>query len=91
MTATVISLAQVRVMRNCRQILEANQRTLAHVDDLRRAHHSLAESLGSVRDGLESFHDSLDDSLARLRASGLAQQKIMERIERIQASSSAFR
>ncbi|WP_404381936.1 hypothetical protein [Caenispirillum salinarum] len=91
MSASVVSLAQARVQRNCRMIQESNQRTLGHVRDLQKAQRSLASSLDTVRDGLVEFSDALDGSIQRLHDSGARQQRIMDRIERIQASSDAFR
>lgn len=91
MTATVVSLAQVRVQRNCRRILDSNRQTLQHVESLRDAHRSIADSLDNVRDGLVEFSDSLGRSIERLRDSGRRQQSIMDRIEEIQRCSSAFR
>jgi hypothetical protein len=91
MTADIVLLAHVRVQRNCRMIQDANTRTLVHVHELQRAQHSLSSSLEAVRDGLLDFSDALDGSIRRLHDSGARQQRIMQRIERIQARSAAFR
>lgn len=91
MTGTVISLAHARVQRNCRRILDSNSQTLRHVESLRDAHRSIADSLDSVRDGLVEFSDSLGRSIEQLRDSGRRQQTIMDRIEEIQRQSAAFR
>lgn len=90
MTAEIVSLARVRVQRNCRLIQDSNKRTIAHVRDLQKAHESLVSSLDTVRDGLMEFSDALDGSIQRLHDAGERQQQIMARIERIQASSKAF-
>ncbi|GAA0584827.1 hypothetical protein [Caenispirillum bisanense] len=91
MTGTVISLAHVRVQRNCRRILESNRETLANVETLRRAHRSIADSLDTMRDGLVDFSDSLGRSIEQLRDSCRRQQRIMDRIDEIQRDSIAFR
>lgn len=90
MTAVVVSLAHARVQRNCRMIQDSNRQTLEHVDDLRAAQESLAQSLDTMRDGLVAFSDSLDGSIRQLRDSGRRQRRILARIEKIQASSAAF-
>lgn len=91
MSGTVVSFAQARVQRNCRRILDSNRQTLRHVETLREAHRSIADSLDSMRDGLVEFSDSLGRSIEQLRDSGKRQQSIMDRIEEIQRSSAAFR
>lgn len=91
MAAQIISLAHARVQRNCRLIQDANARTVSHVKDLRQAQVSLAASLDIMRDGLVEFSDALGGSIQRLNDSGVRQQRIMDRIERIQASSDVFR
>lgn len=90
MSAQIVSLAHARVRRNCRQIQAANRRTIAHIHELQIAQKSLASSLNAVRDGLMEFSDALDGSIRRLHESGERQQRIMARIERIQASSTVF-
>lgn len=90
MSAVIVSLARVRVQRNCRLILEANRQTMGQVNELRATHASLTASLDSVREGLQGFSDSLDTTLERLRESGRRQRRIMDRIEKIQASSDVF-
>ena len=91
MSGTVISFAQARIERNCRRILESNRQTLRHVDSLREAHRSIADSLDNVRGGLIDFSDSLGRAIEQLRDSGRRQQSIMDRIEEIQRQSAAFR
>lgn len=91
MSGTVVSFAHARVQRNCRRILDSNRQTLRHVESLREAHRSIADSLDCMRDGLVEFSDSLGRSIEQLRDSGKRQQSIMDRIEEIQRQSVAFR